>query len=176
MESPPPPVLHREGRSGVCSRLRRGGSIAIIMTNLPPSPISWCSPLGVSNSFVGLLDGDGLDAIYHVIELVLLGFDPSYPLCSEIDVAMTLLCLMLVTRARVPWFQIWTYYVFMNICEFLILSCKSIVTYYVLWSDNPEVTIIGILLGDDRSLRSSCIHCLLMLCSSSLLKGGLNIP
>ena len=89
---------------------------------------------------------------------------------------MTLLCLMLVTRARVPWFQIWTYYVFMNICVFLILSCKSIVTYYVLWSDNPEVTIIGILLGDDRSLRSSCIHYVLMLCSGSLLKGGLNIP
>ena len=32
--------------------------------------------LGVSNSFVGLLDGDGLDEIYHVIELVLLGLDP----------------------------------------------------------------------------------------------------
>ena len=30
----------------------------------------------VSNSIVGLLDGDGLDEIYHVIELVLLGFDP----------------------------------------------------------------------------------------------------
>ena len=53
-------------------------------------------------SFVGLLDGDGLDEMYHIIELVLLGFDPKYPLCSEIDVAMTLLCLMLVTRARVP--------------------------------------------------------------------------
>ena len=52
----------------------------------------------MSNSIVGLLDGDGLDGIYHVIELVLLGFDPWYPLCSEIDVAMTLLCLMLVTR------------------------------------------------------------------------------
>ena len=25
-----------------------------------------------------------------------------FPLCSEINVAMTLLCLMLVTRARVP--------------------------------------------------------------------------
>ena len=56
----------------------------------------------MSNSIVGLLDGDGLDEIYHVIELVLLGFDPQYPLCSKIDVAMTLLCLMLVTRARVP--------------------------------------------------------------------------
>ena len=51
----------------------------------------------MSNSIVGLLDGDGLDEIYHVIELVLLGFDPYYPLCSEIDVAMTLSCLMLVT-------------------------------------------------------------------------------
>ena len=30
----------------------------------------------VSNSIIGLLDGDGLDEIYHVIELVLLGFDP----------------------------------------------------------------------------------------------------
>ena len=56
----------------------------------------------MSNSIVGLLDGDGLDDIYHVFELVLLGLDPWYPLCSEIDVAMTLLCLMLVTRARVP--------------------------------------------------------------------------
>ena len=30
-----------------------------------------------SNSIVGLLDGDGLDEIYHVIELVLLGLIPS---------------------------------------------------------------------------------------------------
>ena len=55
----------------------------------------------MSNSIIGLLDGDGLDGIYHVIDLALLGFDPWYPLCSEIDVAMSLLCLMLVTRARV---------------------------------------------------------------------------
>ena len=41
---------------------------------------------------------------------------------------------------------------------------------------NPEVTIIEILTGDDRSLRSSCIHHVLMLWSSTLLKGGLNIP
>ena len=27
----------------------------------------------MSNSIIGLLDGDGLDEIYHVIELVLLG-------------------------------------------------------------------------------------------------------
>ena len=30
----------------------------------------------MSNSIVGLLDGDGLDEIYHVIDLVLLRFDP----------------------------------------------------------------------------------------------------
>ena len=53
----------------------------------------------MSNPIIGLLDGDGLDEIYHVIKLVLLGFDPYYPLCSKIDVAMTLICLMLVTRA-----------------------------------------------------------------------------
>lgn len=175
-EPPPSPNLSREGWSRVRSGLWRGGFIAVVIINHPPSPISWCSVSCVSNSIVGLLDDDGLDEIYHVIKLVSLGFDPQYPLCHEIDVVMTLLCLMLVTRARVPWFQIWTYYVFMNICVFLILSCKSIVTYYVLWSDNPEVTIIGILLGDDRSLRSSCIHYVLMLCSGSLLKWGLNIP
>ena len=41
---------------------------------------------------------------------------------------------------------------------------------------NPGVTIVGTLPGDDRSLRSSCIHYVVMLCSGSLLKGGLNIP
>ena len=51
----------------------------------------------MSNYFVGLLVGEELDEIHHVIELVLLGLDPYYPLCSEIDVAMTLPCLMLVT-------------------------------------------------------------------------------
>ena len=55
----------------------------------------------MSNSIVGLLDGDGLDEINHVIELVLLGFDPYYPLCSEIDVVMILLCSMLVATTRV---------------------------------------------------------------------------
>ena len=53
---------------------------------------------------------------------------------------------------------------------------QVIVTYYVLLSGNPEVTIIGTTLGDDHSLRSSCIHYVLTLCSGSLLKGGLNIP
>ena len=75
-EPPPSPKTSREGWSGVRSGLRRGESVAIVIINHPPSPISWCSPPCVSNSIVGLLDGDGLDGIYHVIELVLLGFDP----------------------------------------------------------------------------------------------------
>ena len=75
-EPPPSPNLSREGWSGVRSGLRRGGFIVVVIINHPPSPISWCSPPCVSNSIVGLLDGDGLDEIYHVIELVLLGFDP----------------------------------------------------------------------------------------------------
>ena len=75
-EPPASPKLSREGWSGVRSGLRRGESVAIVIINHPPSPISWCSPPCVSNSIVGLLDGDGLDEIYHVIKLVLLGFDP----------------------------------------------------------------------------------------------------
>ena len=75
-EPPPSPTTSGQGWSGVRSRLRRGESVAIVIINLPPSPISWCSPSCVSNSIVGLLGGDGLDEICHVIELVLLGFDP----------------------------------------------------------------------------------------------------
>ena len=75
-EPPPSPKTSREGWSGVRSGLRSGESVAVVIINHPPSPISWCSPSCVSNSIVGLLDGDGLDEIYHVIELVLLGFDP----------------------------------------------------------------------------------------------------
>ena len=75
-EPPPSPKTSREGWSGVRWGLRRGESVAIVIINHPPSPISWCSPPCVSNSIIGLLDGDGLDEIYHVIELVLLGFDP----------------------------------------------------------------------------------------------------
>ena len=74
-EPPPSPKTSREGCSGVRSGLRRGQSVAVVIINHPPSPISWCSPLCVSNSIVGLLDGDGLDEIYHVIELILAGFD-----------------------------------------------------------------------------------------------------
>ena len=75
-EPPPSPNLSREGWSGVRWGLRRGGFDAVVIINHPPSPISWCLPPCVSNSIVGLLDGDGLDEIYHVIELVLLRFDP----------------------------------------------------------------------------------------------------
>ena len=76
MEAPPPPVLPVEGRSGVRSGLRRGEIVAIVITNLPSSPIPWCSSPFVSNLIVGLLGSDGLDEIYHVIELVLTGIDP----------------------------------------------------------------------------------------------------
>ena len=72
----PSPKTSREGWSAVRSGLRRGGFVAVVIINHPPSPISWCSPPCMSNSIVGLLDVDGLDEIYHVIKLVLLGFDP----------------------------------------------------------------------------------------------------
>ena len=75
-EPPPSPNLSQEGWSGVRSGLRRGESVVVVIINHPPSPISWCSLSCVSNSIIGLLDGDGLDEIYHVIKLVLLGFDP----------------------------------------------------------------------------------------------------
>ena len=39
-EPPPPPVLPREGRSGVCFGLRRGEIDAVVITNHPSSPIS----------------------------------------------------------------------------------------------------------------------------------------
>ena len=38
-EPPPPPVLPLEGRSGVRSGLRRGEIVAVVITNLPSSPI-----------------------------------------------------------------------------------------------------------------------------------------
>ena len=57
-EPPPSPKTSWEGWSGVRSGLQRGESIAIVIINHPPSPISWCSLPCVSNSIVGLLDGD----------------------------------------------------------------------------------------------------------------------
>ena len=66
-EPPSPPVLHREARSGVRLGLRRGRSSIFVITNPSPSPIPWCSPPGVSNSFVGSLVGEELDKIHHVI-------------------------------------------------------------------------------------------------------------
>ena len=74
MEPPPSPNLSREGWSGVRSGLRRGESVTVVIINNPPSPISWCSPPCVSNSIVGLMDGDGLDEIYHVIGLTLVRY------------------------------------------------------------------------------------------------------
>ena len=38
-EAPPAPVVHLEGRSGVRSGLRRGEIVAIVIINLPSSPI-----------------------------------------------------------------------------------------------------------------------------------------
>ena len=40
MEPLPSPKTSREGRSGVRSGLRRGESVAIVIINHPPSPIS----------------------------------------------------------------------------------------------------------------------------------------
>ena len=69
-------VLHQKARSGVRLGLQRGGSSFFVITNPSPLPIPWCSPPGVRNSLVGLLVGEELDEIHHVIELVLLGPDP----------------------------------------------------------------------------------------------------
>ena len=81
-EPPPSPNLSREGWSGVRLGLWRGGFVAVVIINHPPSPISWCSPPWVSNSIVGLLDGDGLDGIYQVDgthQQVVLVHTPSFP-------------------------------------------------------------------------------------------------
>ena len=86
----------------------------------------------MSNSIVGLLDGDGLDEVYHVIELVWLGLDPYYPLYSEIDVAMTLPCLMLVTLgpgAMISNLNRICYHHYIHVLDSIL---QVIVTYYVL--------------------------------------------
>ena len=59
-EPQPSHVLHREARSGVRLGLQRGGSSIFVITNPSPSPIPWCFPSGVSNSFVGSLVGEGV--------------------------------------------------------------------------------------------------------------------
>ena len=48
---------------------------------------------------------------------------------------------------------------------------QVVVTYYVLRPGNPGVTIAGTTPVDDHSMRSSCIHHVLMRWSGSLLKG-----
>ena len=86
----------------------------------------------MSNSFVGSLVGEELDEIHHVIELVLLGLDPLYPLCSEIDVATTLPCLMLVTLglgAMISDLNRLFYHHFIYVLDPIL---QVIVTYYVL--------------------------------------------
>ena len=89
---------------------------------------------------------------------------------------MTLPCLMLVTLgpgAMISNLNRLCYHHYIHVLDPIL---QVIVTYYVLRSDNPGVTTTGPIPGDDRCLRSSCIHYVLMLCSGSLLKGGLNIP
>ena len=56
--------------SEVPNGLQIGESSVFVITNPPSSPIPWCSPLGVSNSFVGSLVGEDLDEIHHVINRV----------------------------------------------------------------------------------------------------------
>ena len=70
------------------------------------------------------------------------GIVPSISI-SAIWLCCNLLCLMLVTRARVPWFQIWTCYWFIMIVLFLVLSTSCIHTL-LSGTYGPEVTEIGI--------------------------------
>ena len=89
---------------------------------------------------------------------------------------MTLTCLMLVTLgpgAMISYLDRLCYHHYIYVLDPIL---QLMVTYYVLLSGNPGVTIVRTTPGDDRSLRSSCIQRVLMLCSGSLLKGGLNIP
>ena len=86
----------------------------------------------MSNSFVGSLVGEELDEIHHVIELVMLGPDPYYPLCSEIDVAMTLPSLMLVTLGPGAMISDLSHLCYHHYIHVLDLILQVIVTYYVL--------------------------------------------
>ena len=102
--------------------------------------------------------GEELDEIHHVIELVLLGPDPYYPLRCKIDVAMTLSCLMLCHFGpgchdfRSEPFILSPLYLCSrsDLASYSHLLCVMI--------RHPGVIIVGTLPGDDRSLRSSCIH------------------
>ena len=76
--------------------------------------------------------GEELDEIHHVIELVLLGLDPQYPLCFEIDVDMTFPCLMLVTLdpdAMISDLNRLFYHHYIYVLDPIL---QVIVTYYVL--------------------------------------------
>ena len=86
----------------------------------------------MSNSFVGSLVGEELDEIHHVIELVLLGPDPYYTLCSKIDVAMTLPCLMLVTLGPGAMISDPNHLCYHNYIHVLDPILQVIVTYFVL--------------------------------------------
>ena len=57
----------------------------------------------------------------------------------------------------------------------MFLDLKHLCYHHYIHVLDPILQVIVTYYGD-RSLRSSCIHYVLMLCSSSLLKGGLNIP
>ena len=83
---------------------------------------------------------------------------------------MTLPCLMLLTLgpgAMISYLNRLCYHHYIYVLDPIL---QVIVTYY------PGVTIVGTTPDDDRSLRSSCIHHVLMLWSGTLLKGGINIP
>ena len=84
----------------------------------------------MSNSFVGSLVGEELDDIHHVIELVLL--ESLVSLCSDIDVVMTLPCLMLVTLGPSATILDLNRLCFHNYIYVLDPILEVILTYYVL--------------------------------------------
>ena len=86
----------------------------------------------MSNSFVGSLVGEELDEIHHVVELVLLGSGPYYPLWPKIDVAMTFPCLMLVTLGPGAMISDLNRLCYDHYIHVLDPILQVIVTYYVL--------------------------------------------
>ena len=146
------------------------------MANPSSSPITWWSPSGVSNSLIGLLDGDGVGwdlscnqvSFFRVWSLVPTMFwdwccydfamlNASYYGPSAMISDLNLLCFHEYMCVLDPSLQVYSH-----------LLCVMI--------RQPRSDNNRILLGDDRSLRSPCIHYVLRLCSGTLLKGGLNIP